>query len=334
LRRITAGGIVLEGELRLSGGFLTASAAWAEALHGPILRARVAAARAPAGFLAQHSRSFRFAAGFFHRDDAARVAGVYAYCRVTDDLVDRPPPGVDGEALLASWAELSHQAHRGEATGLPLLDATLGEMGRRGIPFALAAELCEGMRMDLRGVRYSSLEALRAYSYRVASVVGLWLARLFGVQDPMLLERAERLGHAMQLTNVLRDVGEDWERGRLYLPADRLAAHRIGTAELERMRRGSLPIQPGFRALMEELMAVADEDYRSALAVLPELPASFARPVWVAAHVYRGIHAEIRRNRFDTLTRRAHTGPTAKGLLAARALWQLHRARGGEATSR
>lgn len=276
-------------------------------------------------YLASHSRSFRFASRFFPRRDVERVARVYAYCRVTDDLVDRPPEGWRVEQLLEEWLDLSRRANEGQLSGLALVDRVMGEMAEAAVPFAYAAELVEGMRMDVSAQRYDSLSELRIYTHRVASVVGLWLTRLFGVHDPAILERAARMGHAMQLTNILRDVGEDWGRGRLYLPTDLLRKHGVQETDLTRMCEGS-PLSPGYRALIEELVGVAEADYGAALAALPNLPSSFARPVAVAAHVYRGIHTEIRRRGYDNIRQRAYTAPLAKGMLAARALFELHRA--------
>jgi phytoene synthase len=179
--------------------------------------------------------------------------------------------------------------------------------------------------MDLRGERYATLAELRRYTFCVASTVGLWLTQLMGVDDAVVLERAERMGHAMQLTNILRDVGEDRANGRMYLPAELLAKHGVTEAALARMCAGG-EITPAWRALVEELMGVAEEDYRAALEAVPALPTSFARAVAVAAHVYRGIHREIRRNGHDNLRRRAHTNATAKAGLALAALWELFRA--------
>lgn len=302
-----------------------------------VLRERVPPFAGVEAYLAHHSHSFRFASRFFSRADAARVARVYAYCRITDDLVDRPTPGVRGEELLDAWTSLSRRAHEGGATSFPLLDAVMREMADAGAPFTYAVELAEGMRMDLRGERYASLADLRCYTFRVASVVGLWLTRLFGVHDPEILKQAERMGHAMQLTNILRDVGEDWARGRLYLPSTLLQAYGVDEAELVRMRAGGR-IAPGYRALTEALIETAEADYDAALAAVPALPRAFARPVAVAAHVYRGIHREIRRRGYDNLRQRAYTAPLTKGALAARALWELARspdgpARGAPATA-
>ena len=276
-------------------------------------------------YLAAQSRSFRFATRFFPARDAERVARVYAFCRFTDDLVDCPLEGHQVHELLDTWFELSRAAHAGLPAGIPLLERVMGEMASADVPFVYVAELVEGMRMDLRGERYISLPELRRYTYRVASVVGLWITRLFGVHDPSVLEQAERMGHAMQLTNIVRDVGEDWSRGRLYLPAELMARHGVNEAALASMCRGA-PLVAGYRALVEELMTMAEAEYRSALAALPALPAPLARSVAVAAHLYRGIHREVRHHGYDNLRRRAYTTALRKGVHATRALWELRRA--------
>lgn len=293
------------------------------------IRERVPAEGELRGYMSRNSRSFAFAARFFPRDEAERVARVYAWCRVTDDLVDR----ADGEgeealeALLDEWAGLSRRAYDGSPTGLPLVDRTMGEMAQAGVPFDYAAGLVEGMRMDLRRETYPTLERLRVYTHRVASVVGLWLTELSGVHDVATLRRAAALGHAMQLTNILRDVGEDGRAGRLYLPGDLMRRHGVEPAALAAMAAGRDLVTPAYAALLEELMRIAEADYDLALAAVPRLPRHFQRPVAVAAWVYRGIHGAIRHNCYDNLRRRARTGAAEKAALAARALWELGRAR-------
>jgi phytoene synthase len=280
------------------------------------------------GVLARGSRSFRFAARLFPPDERRRVAGVYAFCRYTDDLVDRAD-GLDASVLerrLDTWRVLAGRAYDGERTGIALLDALMAETASRGVPFRYAAELIEGVRMDLRPVEYASLAELRTYTFRVASVVGMWLTELAGVRDAAVLDRAAALGHAMQLTNVLRDVGEDLDAGRIYLPRDMRLACGIDAAALSAMRRTGR-IGSGYRDLLEELMAVADAAYREAFAAVPALPAHFQKPVAVAAFVYRGIHDSIRRNGYDNLTRRAFTTRADKLRLAAVALVELRRVR-------
>ncbi|MDQ3083058.1 MAG: squalene/phytoene synthase family protein, partial [Gemmatimonadota bacterium] len=183
-----------------------------------VLLARANPASSEGSYLARHSRSFRFATRFFPARDGDRVARVYAWCRFTDDLVDDPVvERVAAAALLDEWMTLSQRAYDGLPSGIPFLDRVMGEMSAARVPFRYAAELAEGMRMDLRGERYESMAELRRYTYRVASVVGLWVSELFDVRDPEVLVKAESMGHAMQLTNILRDVGEDLRVGRCYL---------------------------------------------------------------------------------------------------------------------
>lgn len=271
------------------------------------------------------SRTFRFAARLLPPAQAVRVARVYAYCRALDDLID--DAGMESrdrtEALLDEWLEHSEAAYRGSPRGLAVIDEAMADMRGAGVPFHYASALVEGMRMDLRDARYETLVDLRGYSYRVASVVGLWLTRLFGTHDPAVLDDAARLGEAMQLTNILRDVGEDWDRGRLYLPREVLDAHGLRPADIGEMREGTRPIGPEYRALLEHLMAVAEADYERAFRAIPALPPFFRGPVAVSARLYRGIHASIRRNDYDNLSRRAFTRGPMKIALAARALWDL-----------
>ncbi len=292
------------------------------------VRERVPETTRLAGYLARNSRSFRFASLLLPAGVRQQVEGVYAYCRVTDDLVDRPGAGSskEVEALLAQWLELSRAAYRGERTGIALLDRVMGDTAAAQVPFRYAEELVEGMRMDLRRERFLTPAELRVYTYRVASVVGLWLTELFGVREPAVLQRAAALGHAMQLTNILRDVGEDWRRGRLYLPLKALERYGVTEEALARgCRGGELP--GGYPELVEELLRSAEAEYQVAFTEIPALPRGVQLAIASAAHVYRGIHREIRRNGYDNLTRRAHTGGATKLGLLARAAWDLQLAR-------
>ncbi len=279
-------------------------------------------------YFAHHGRSFRFASRLFPKQEGRLVAGVYAFCRFTDDLVDRAPhlPPEILEARLEAWMELTRAAYGGEDTGVPLLTGVLGETAERGVPLLYAEELIRGVAMDLAPPHYEELADLRRYSYRVASVVGLWLTELFGTHTPWVLRRAEAMGHAMQLTNILRDVGEDFREGRVYLPKAWLERHGIGIGALgEAVESGVLPER--WDILMEELMAAADAEYEAAFPAIPALPRFFQGPVAVAARVYQGIHHEIRRNGYDNLHLRAHTSFPAKLRLGSRSLLQLRKAR-------
>ena len=287
------------------------------------------------GYFRHHSRSFSFAARFFPPAFRRSIAGLYAFCRITDDIADEAE-GSDGVgvrmARLELWLELARRAYHGGRSGIGILDTVMPEASRAGVPFRYAEELVEGMRMDLRGDRPADMGDLRVYSYRVAGVVGQWVTRLCGVHDDRVLERAAALGHAMQLTNILRDVGEDLSRGRVYLPAAELARHGVSEADLRAaLAGGGLPA--GYPRLMESLMARADEDYALALAATPALPWRLRHAVRVAAHVYRGIDAALRDAGHDNLRHRARTTGPVRLRLAARALAGLPVAPGASPTT-
>jgi 15-cis-phytoene synthase len=127
----------------------------------------------------------------------------------------------------------------------------------------------------------------------------------------------------MQLTNIVRDVGDDLRGGRLYLPRELLARHGVSETQLKDALAGRRPVGPAYRALLEELMAAADADYQRAFLAIPALPHFFQRPVAVAARLYQGIHGAVRRNGYDNLRRRAYTSVGAKAVLGGRAILEL-----------
>lgn len=289
--------------------------------------------RVPAGseermdFMARHSRSFRFASRFLSPRLREVVGGVYCWCRVTDDLVDEAEglSPSDVEHRLGVWEDLSRRAYEGSHTGIALLDDVFGRMAAEGIPFEIASDLIAGMRMDLAPSPFETPRELRLYSYRVASTVGLWVTRSSGVSDPCVLECAEALGHAMQLTNILRDVGEDLSRGRVYIPLSDLREAGLELSDLKDYAEGARAIDDRWRGLMETLMARADADYRLSLVGMAYLPGSLQTGVAVAAAVYQGIHGAIRRNGYDNFRRRAVTGGLEKIGLGARGWWAMRR---------
>jgi 15-cis-phytoene synthase len=279
--------------------------------------------------LARYARSFSFAARWFPRAERRRTADVYAVCRFTDEIADRatanPDPAVTA-AMLDAWRRTCRDAYDGVTTGFAFIDRAMTDAHRSGVSFDLFEDLVAGVAMDTRITRYETYEDLSVYTYRVASVVGIWMTRLFGVPDAYVLERAASLGHAMQLTNILRDVGEDLDRGRVYIPMRVLRDHDVSIDDLHAMRAGAA-ILPAWSAVVREVMRRADAEYERAFEAVPALPLFFQRPVAVAANVYRGIHREILLNGCDTFTRRAYTSAARKAGLAFSALVRLGRER-------
>lgn len=275
----------------------------------------------PTAYMARHSRSFRFATAFMSARERQRLERVYAWCRYTDDLADGHAALADGNApsRLDAWLTLSRHAYEGTPSGIAVVDHAMREMAEAAVPFRYAEELVLGMRSDLEFRLFLNADSLRVYTYRVAGVVGQWLTELQGVRDPWVLERAASLGHAMQITNILRDVGEDLDRGRVYLPLELLTRHGLTIASLHRLRRGEA-VTDGYRDLVETMMADASRHYDLAREAMPALPADFRRGVSVAATVYEGILDEIRRNGYDNLRCRARTTAARKLTLAASAL--------------
>lgn len=201
-----------------------------------------------------------------------------------------------------------------EAPAPPGLAAFRDTVRARKLPRRHFDDLLLGMEMDLAVDRYGDFAALDLYCYRVAGVVGLMMAHVFGFRHERCLPRAEALGRAMQLTNILRDVGEDLGRGRVYLPLDELAGHGV---TLDQMRAGR--VDEPFRRLMRFQIERARAAYREAEAGIPDLVGAPNRlTVRVMARLYGGILDEIERNDYDVFTRRARVStPRKLRLLAA-----------------
>jgi 15-cis-phytoene synthase len=271
-------------------------------------------------YFGEHAKTFRLAARLFPEDAARTVAGVYAYCRFTDDLVDEPADGAGEErvrARLAAWRALTEAAWDGEVTGIPLLDDVIADAARSGVSRRYPMALLDGVGMDLDRTRYQTWHDLETYTFGVAGAVGGWLTQAFGIHDAALLERAHDLGHAMQLTNIARDVGEDLARGRLYVPVRVLHEHGLSPEDLDGIAASGAPLPGAYTQVVEALLARADAYYARAWPAIGALPSWYRRPVAAATAAYRGIHDEIRRNGYDNLRRRAHTSTRRKILLAA-----------------
>jgi phytoene synthase len=260
--------------------------------------------------------SFYYSFVFLPLETRRAITAFYALCRELDDVVDECHERQVAEAKLDWWRDEIARF----AAGTPQHPATraLADTPHgRSIPAALLLEIVDGMAMDLGNARYPDFKALHLYCYRVAGVVGEIAAAIFdgnrGEYDRDIRRYAHELGLAFQLTNIIRDVGEDARRNRIYLPQDELI--RFGVAEADILERRDTP---AFQALMQFQYERAMSHYASAFAALPVGARKTQRPGLAMAAIYRTLLDEIRRDRFPVLNARVSLTPLRKLWLAGR----------------
>jgi len=279
-----------------------------------------------------HARSFHAASIFLDATRRRSATALYAFCRRLDDLVDESD-GRDAGGIVDRLDEARWLLHTvGEGRSQPLVPApwhpdeiaALGNtIARHRIPIAPLLELVDGVEMDLVKTRYASFTELDLYCHRVAGTVGLMLAPVLGYDDPAALRYAADLGRAMQLTNILRDVGEDLGRGRIYLPLDELRAAGLDERDLRAQR-----VDERFRSLMRTQIARARACYASAVCGIPLLHGTRARlAVGLMAALYRDILRSIEQQGYDVFRRRARVSRRRKLALAAALAWRARRPR-------
>ena len=265
------------------------------------------------------SQSFFFATRFFPRELARSAHAVYWFCRYTDDLVDECPTVSQGRTDLDAWERDVYRALESGTAEHPVLALFCDAVARHAIPHDLPLELIAGMRMDLDGQRYATFDELRVFCYRVASVVGLMMSHVIGFvnqdQQSRGLAHAIDLGIAMQLTNILRDVGEDLERGRVYLPAEEMERFGYSEQDLRAHVRND-----AFRALLAFQMQRAREYYQRAEPGIALLRPEGRFAVKIAADVYRDILSRIAASDGNVFTRRAVVPTSRKLMLTARSM--------------
>ena len=276
------------------------------------------AAEICAATLAQHSKSFSLAGRLLPRESRRDAAVLYTYCRLADDAIDLVEPASQGAALAELRRDLQ-SVYRGEAQPDVRLSAFQELVQRKAIPREYPEELLAGFQMDSAGAQYHTLDELLLYCYRVAGVVGLMMCHVLGVRDARALRNAAHLGIAMQLTNICRDVAEDWQRGRLYLPLGML--RKCGPGALNGLRFGPLPesARASITTVTRQLLAQAERFYRSGDAGISALPWRAAFAVRAARRIYSDIGARIAQPGHDAFTMRAVVPGTRKRVLVARA---------------
>ncbi len=254
-----------------------------------------------------HARTFYFASACLPRPTRAHAYAVYGFCRWADDGVDAATDRAEAAGRLDLAREALDLAYA-DGPAPPGLLAFRRTVRARSIPRDLFDALLDGMEMDLDVTRYATFAELDRYCYRVAGVVGLMMTRIFGYRSDCCLPDALALGTAMQLTNILRDVGEDLALGRVYLPQDELARFGVDEAQLAGGR-----VDDAFRALMRFQVDRARRYYRQAEAGIPWLVGDSSRlTVRVMGRVYGGILGAIERQDYDVFRRRARVSTPRK----------------------
>ena len=261
-----------------------------------------------------NARNFYYTFRPLPSDKRRAIYAVYAYCRLCDDIADGELPI---EEKYRCFENVRQNLYGKEPSGddaamyLALQDAAR----RFEIPYTYFEEILEGVEMDMVKSRFASFEELREYCYKVASVVGLVCIRIFGYEDPKAKEYAVDMGLAMQLTNILRDIREDAERGRIYIPQDEMARFDYTEAELD-----SGAVTDGFRSLMAYQAERARRYFESSRALFPLISADARTCPRLMHATYSGILEKIEQAGYDVFERRIGISTGSKLVLLAR-LW-------------
>ena len=244
-----------------------------------------------------HSRSFHLASGLLPPAKRRATRALYAFCRVSDDIVDESTGQIAEK--LAAWRSriLSHSPPPGDLVSVAWNHAR----ARYGVPRQYAEQLLDGVGRDLHQHDYETFDELATYCYGVASTVGLMSMHIIGFSGPEAIPYAVKLGVALQLTNILRDVGEDWQAGRLYLPREELAAFGLTDDDLAHGR-----VDDRWRSFMRFQISRNRRLYEEAWPGIKMLNADGRFAIAVAAGVYRAILDDIEEHDYDVFRRRAH----------------------------
>lgn len=273
----------------------------------------------------QFARTFYLSTRFLPHEKQRSIFAVYALCRYMDNLVDdaedlaRDTKIAENEVgtLLQNCKNELHQAYRDQDSDNPIFVAFADVLTRYHIPIELPFQLMDGVCMDLTKNRYQNFEELYDYSYKVASVVGLMTSEIFGYSSKQALPHAIDLGIAMQLTNILRDVGEDVDRNRIYLPLDECAAFGVSEEDILNKNKTS-----DFVALIKFQIERARRYYESADEGIPMLQKDARLPVYLARYNYSRILGRIEENDYQVFHKRAHLSLAEKLSIIPKIWWR------------
>ena len=239
---------------------------------------------------AKSGSSFYYSFRFLPEQRRRAITALYAFCREVDDVVDECMDENVAHTKLAWWRSEVDKIYA-SCPEHPVGRALLPHVSTYDLPQGLLHEIIDGMEMDLQEARYNSFKDLQLYCHRVAGVVGQLAAQIFGYQDHRTLKYAHTLGLAFQLTNIIRDVGEDARRGRIYLPVEDLQRFQVPASDVLNYRE-----TPAFRELMLFQIERAEQYYQQALDLLPKVDRKTQRPGLMMAAIYRATLEEIRRD--------------------------------------
>lgn len=275
----------------------------------------------------KHAKTFYMATRFLPYQKQRGIFAIYGLCRTLDDIVDE---NEDNPYLFKkSKAEIIDRlekfrvelvgAYRGNEQQNSVLIAFADVLNRYNISLEHPLTLLNGVKMDLTKNRYHSFDEIYEYSYKVASVVGLMTTEIFGYDNPQAINHAVELGIAMQLTNILRDVGEDLDRNRIYIPKEDL--DRFGVTEEEMFRR---EVSNKFVDLMKFQIERARQYYREADKGISMLDKDSRLPVLLARENYSRILDKIEQNNYQVFKQRAYLNSTEKFSILPKILYQLN----------
>ena len=265
---------------------------------------------------ARSGSSFYYSFLFLPPERRRAITALYAFCREVDDVVDEIRDKTIAATKLAWWRLEVERLYAGEPTH-PVTRALQPSLLPFGIARKQLIEVIDGMQMDLEQTRYLDFAGLRLYCRRVAGVIGELSASIFGFQDGRTLQYADELGLAFQLTNIIRDVGEDARVGRVYIPLEDLQRHSLAAHQLLAARPADQESQ-AFRAMMREQVARARSHYRRAFELLPDVDRRTQRPGLIMSAIYSALLDEIERDQYRVMTQRVALTPLRKFWLAWR----------------
>jgi phytoene synthase len=258
----------------------------------------------------QSGSSFYYSFLFLPPERRRAITALYAFCREVDDTVDDCTDESIARIKLAWWRTEVSAMFKGAGTH-PVMKALQPHLAAYGLQEQHMQAIIDGMEMDLNQSRYLDFPAMKQYCWHVASVVGILSASIFGVTNPRTLEYADKLGLAFQLTNIIRDVGEDARKGRIYLPINELQQFGVTAADLLNARHSDK-----FENLMRFQVERAHKAYDEAFALLPQEDRRAQRPGLMMAAIYRAVLDEIERDNFHVLKQRISLTPLRKLWLA------------------